>query len=205
MQHHAYLILGSKEMGLRRARELFSIADVSNDPDVHFLSYEVLGIDDARLLQRWAYQKPVNAPKRYFVITCDGVTHETQNALLKLFEEPPETSAFALIVSHEEQVLPTLRSRFSVVHAARIEVDTVPAAGFLSLSYAQRIEEIAQRLKEKESGWVSLLLNNLEAYLYASHDIHGLRAVLFVRKYIDRRGASVKMLLENLALSIPPQ
>ena len=205
MEHHAYLIIGSKEAGLHHSLKLFSITDAHNDPDVHFLSYEVLGIDDARLLQRWAYQKPVNAQKRYFVITCDGMTHETQNALLKLFEEPPETSAFALVLSHEEQILPTLRSRFSVVYAARAEVHTAHAAAFLALSYAQRIEEISRRLKEKESGWVSLLLNNLEAYLYASRDIHGLRAVLFVRKYIDRRGASVKMLLENLALSVPLQ
>lgn len=203
MKHHAYLVVGSKSAGRSHAHVLFSLHVTEDHPDVHVLSYNILGIDDARMLHQWAYQKPLVSAQRHFILTCDGITHEAQNALLKLFEEPPQTSVFALVVSQEEMILSTLRSRCALVYAAEGVVTTSLAEEFLHLSYAQRLADVAAHTKEKESAWGSTLLHALESYLYATKDFSALKTILFVRTYSERRGASQKMLLEHVALSLP--
>ena len=135
------------------------------------------------------------------------MTHETQNALLKLFEEPPQTSRFALVVPGEDSVIATLRSRFQVI-SLRGEEDSyksgrVLVREFLKKSYAERLEEIARQVKKKEEGWATQLLVSLEEFFYVEKDLHALACIAFVRTYSDRRGASLKMLLEHLALSLP--
>lgn len=200
--HHAYLIVGEKDRGIRHARELFSLPEkADNNPDVHVVTHDTLGIEEARQLHQWAYQKPLVSPVRYFILICGGVTHEAQNALLKLFEEPPQTSAFALLVSDIELILPTLRSRFAIIELPKEEIDTKLAQNFLKASASERIEEIGRRMKNRDTTWALDLLKSLEEQLYKDKKVKDLEALLFVRKYMERRGASQKMLLEHLALT----
>ncbi len=203
--HHAYLIVGPKSIAVPHALSLHdvSIEESQNDPDIQILGYEVFGIDDARNLGVSAIQRPIGRSRRIFIISAESITNETQNALLKLFEDPPRTSAFVLISADDAQILPTLRSRFEVIRLTDTEGDmSLLGKEFLKLSPAKRIEEIAVRTKAKDSAWGAELLSALERELHERRAMKELRDVLFVALYMKQRGASPKMLLEHLALSI---
>ncbi|MBX9906596.1 hypothetical protein K2X96_01705 [Patescibacteria group bacterium] len=211
MIHHAYLIVGLFEHARTHAYELHGIPknDQYGNPDIQELTYSTVGIDDVRQLKVWSTQAPVGAGRRLFILNTHAVAHEAQNALLKLFEEPPKASSFVLIIPQLEHILPTLRSRCEIVVLHRDEHTDI-ALSFLRMSYADRLKEIALRIKNKDSAWTDTLLMSLESHFYATYSdtrrsVHedALRALLFVQGYIGKRGASPKMLLEHLAVVLP--
>ncbi len=212
MSHHAYLIIAPQKEGVLRAYAAHNIEpeSVGGNPDIQVLTYPVFGIDDARKLQEWSFQKPTHGERRLFVICAESITHETQNALLKLFEEPPRTSTFAIVVPDLERILPTLRSRFETIIVSH-QVGLASAKNFLALNPGERLKEIAVRTKNKDTVWEAELLASLEEYFYGEGakvngvQIHGkpLRALAFVQGHIGKRGSSPKMLLEYLALVAP--
>lgn len=201
MTHHAYLLIAERDSGIAHARELFGVSSDTH-PDVQVLSYELFGIDDARALKEHAFQRPVAGDRRVFIVTCTSLSHETQNALLKLFEEPPQTAAFALVLSREDLILPTLRSRFEVVRLhAPLSED--PSTHFLAASFSDRLEEVAKRTKAKDVPWQRALLAGLERHFHSVENAAVLRDLVWVETQIGARGASPKMLLEHVALSLP--
>lgn len=77
---------------------------------------ESLGIDTSRRLKEFLSQKPIKSSHRTAVIIgADALTHQAQSALLKITEDPPPNSRIILITKNEENLLPTLRSRFQIV------------------------------------------------------------------------------------------
>ena len=71
-----------------------------------------IGIDQVRDLQHAASLGPYEGKCLVFII--DGVERmsiEASNALLKTLEEPPSRVLFLLLASHEDDLLPTIRSR----------------------------------------------------------------------------------------------
>lgn len=199
--HHAYLFIADREDGIAHARELFGLREEAH-PDVQVLSYSLFSIEEARALKEWAYQRPVIAPVRHFLIACDEILHESQNALLKLFEEPPQTCIFSLIMSREDRILPTLRSRLEVVRLGAKELPG-PAGAFLALSLGERIEEVGVRVKAKDTRWQREVLGGLERIFHERREQQALTTIADVGSMIGARGASPKMLLEHLALSLP--
>lgn len=69
-----------------------------------------------RQLREDAYIKPHSAKKKVFVIDCaDTLNAQSQNALLKVLEEPPETVMFILIAESKASFLDTIISRCVVL------------------------------------------------------------------------------------------
>ena len=67
-------------------------------------------IDDAYIL-------PNEADKKVYIIKhADTMNKEAQNAVLKLLEEPPVFDGFILCVSNPEMLLPTVRSRCTLLN-----------------------------------------------------------------------------------------
>lgn len=202
MGHHAYLISGRDEESVVHARELLGLTPQEHigNPDVHILTYELLGIADARMLQSWASQRPLARQERLFIIRAERILYEAQNTLLKLFEEPPLQSRFALIVPRTDLLLPTLRSRFQ--ESVRRSVPTADLwREFMQRTLAAQMTEIAERTKAKDIPWVDAVLASCEAYALETDNTELMRAVLLARRYSAQRGASLKMLLEHVALS----
>ncbi|HEY4523828.1 MAG TPA: hypothetical protein VJK04_03080 [Candidatus Paceibacterota bacterium] len=76
-----------------------------------------IGIDTVRRLKEFLWQKPIKSPKKTAVIVNgDTLTPEAQNALLKISEDPPPNSQIFIILKNEENLLPTLRSRFPKIY-----------------------------------------------------------------------------------------
>ena len=126
---HAYYVTGDSEQGIAKAiafakREL-SLA--ASDPDLIVLRYLHFSVDEARKLADIAVAAPLGAHKA-IVVATERFFHESQNALLKLFEEPPVGVTLVLVLPSEGVLLPTLRSRLCELP------DAGSAAGKLELS-----------------------------------------------------------------------
>lgn len=184
---------------------------VSGNPDMQVLRYGVFGVEEARALKARAYEKPFAGAKKYFVVGFQTITHEAQNALLKLFEEPSASTHFFLVIPSHELLLPTLRSRLYLLcfgtggSAAHHEVQK-----FFAISHKERLNMLAHIIKEKDSGRALTFLNELEAYLSTQKKLisqtavrESLHDVMRARGYLRGRAPSLKMLLENIALQLP--
>lgn len=199
MQVHAELIVAPS-----LSLELLPDDIRTPSPDVQHIVVDRFGIDDARRLTLAAATRAVTAPSRAFAVACSVMTSEAQNALLKLFEDPPQQVRFAVMVPHESLIMPTLRSRFVTVVSHDASAAESSADAFLAMSYAERIAHIASLHTAKRTAEMELLARDVGAALIAAPaDADALAAASFVEQRIRITGGSRKMLLEHLALAVP--
>ncbi len=87
-------------------------------PDIFVVGKEkTAAIADIRELIRRSMLKPNDSDKQIFIVCNAGKLREdAQNALLKLFEEPPETVAMFLLTESRSSLLPTVLSRGQRIH-----------------------------------------------------------------------------------------
>lgn len=176
----------------------------SQKADVRHFVLPQLGIDEVRQITNASSYKSLGAGDYVFVIVATNITHEAQNALLKLFEEPPTKTIFYLIIPAENLLLPTLRSRFILADSKLSKLDNSLADEFMRLGYSERLELIANKVKNKDVVWMESLVTGLgqidkEKNLEANFK----RSLLLCESYFRIRGAGKKMILEELALSLP--
>lgn len=174
--------------------------------DIEHFIVESFSIADARLLSNRAYIKPVAGATRDFLVHFSSITSEAQNALLKLFEDPPIEAVFHVVLSREDMLLPTLRSRLLLVDTIYALIDRSTMRDFLTMSYGERIDEIAKRTKAKDAAWIEEVVSGAEEYALHIKGVakaRVLKSVVLVRQYLGARSAGKKMLIEELALSLP--
>ena len=71
-------------------------------------------------------EKPVNSGKKVYIINdADLMTKEAQNCLLKTLEEPPEYIVIILIVSNENKMLTTIKSRCMKMYFEKVSDDEI--------------------------------------------------------------------------------
>lgn len=85
-------------------------------PDVIFIGAQkdrkTIGVEAVRDIKATAYIAPNDLDvKCYIIKDADTMTPQAQNALLKLFEEPPSGVYFILLCTSSAALLPTVRSR----------------------------------------------------------------------------------------------
>lgn len=202
--HHALLCIGTHKECLSQIPVLYRTG-----VDAEVIEQEQLDIGEARALTERAASRPIVALKRCFVISCRQITLEAQNALLKLFEDPPATAQFYIIVPRPSVLLPTLRSRLHLLYETDTSKD-IPdeeTVSFLRASFSERLLQIAKLAKEKDNKAMRVLVSGIEHVLAGrvrkEESMSYLQDVLLVSSYSEIRGASHKMLLEHVALSIP--
>jgi DNA polymerase III delta prime subunit len=199
--HHALVYIADSAAAIDIPAELL----VPSLDVVHVFTERLL-IADARQIITEAYTKPVASALRTIVITVRDFQPEAQHALLKLFEEPPATTRFIVVVPRLDMLLPTLRSRVLVVSAStQGDTENLHFRPFVQASYADRLVLVADYAKDKDTIAMEALVRGAEEY--ASKEVatqpHLLRTVLMIRDYFAFPGASRKMLLEALALALP--
>ena len=141
LEHHAYFIHRFKDVveNLKDfLKNKFQINHAKN-PDFHYEKFETFGIDESRALKERHLSKSFKeGSKRIFIIETSGMTHEAQNSLLKIFEEPNVNSHFFLIMPSVEVLLPTLRSRLNIIKQTERQ-SPVDVEGFLKMSKKDKI------------------------------------------------------------------
>ncbi len=95
-----------------------------NNPDYVYMEPDgkVIKIEQIREMQMKIYEKPVNSEKKVYIIDdADLMTKEAQNCLLKTLEEPPAYIVIILIVSNENKMLTTIKSRCMKLNFENLE------------------------------------------------------------------------------------
>ena len=88
--------------------------DAKSNPDYLEITPDgkTIKIDQIRKMQEKIAEKPIISNKKVYVIDdADLMTEESQNCLLKTLEEPPEYAVIILVVSNENKILATIKSR----------------------------------------------------------------------------------------------
>jgi DNA polymerase III delta prime subunit len=203
--HHALLIFAD-------AIQSITLRDIPK-AEIYDTYYDKFGIDEARGLIQQAGLRPLVKEKQCFIVRTLFITHEAQNALLKILEEPPDSSVIVFVVPKDLSMLPTLSSRFAIgndIVADDIEQQTDTSVTvfttFLRQDYKERLEKIEQAMKKGDQTWQREIKSGLVQHLRQA-DAHSKEekqypALLFVASKLLTRGASNKMLLEHLALTI---
>lgn len=119
---HAYIFAGKRGVGKTTMAKAF--ADVLTNgsiADITFISNakygvesktDIVSVDTIRAASADMYMKPYLADKRVFIITdAEKMNAQAQNALLKIFEEPPAYCIIILITQNDNMLLQTIRSR----------------------------------------------------------------------------------------------
>lgn len=114
---HAFLIIGGdkktieKELVSRTSAWKISAWDIIRIPEEGTVRIEMI-----RDFERELALTPRNSPAKVGVLTdIDRATPEAQNALLKTLEEPPPLTYIIGTTRNPEALLPTIRSRMSVI------------------------------------------------------------------------------------------
>ncbi|HKP46861.1 MAG TPA: DNA polymerase III subunit delta' [Pyrinomonadaceae bacterium] len=90
----------------------------TNHPDVGVVvaPKRVLLVEQMRDIEREANYRPFEGKARVFIIEdADKLNDSSANALLKVLEEPPQTSHLILLTSRPGWLLPTIRSRCQTI------------------------------------------------------------------------------------------
>ncbi len=142
---HAYIFTGPEGVGKMKTALAFASALMCDDfqgdscgkckncrltfgsahPDLKVADYSVdsdgkvkasISVDAVRELKTDIYLKPFYAKRKIYILdNADKLTTEAQNALLKVFEEPPEYATVILICHNISKILSTIISRAVLV------------------------------------------------------------------------------------------
>ena len=143
---HAYLIAGPRGSGKRALADALAAAYVCTGagekpcgrcencrkaregihPDIVVAGENAaLSVDEVRALRRDAYIRPNEASRKVYLIPRAGeIDPRWQSALLKLLEDGPSYAAFLLLAEDAGTVLPTVRSRCTLL---RTQEEAAPA------------------------------------------------------------------------------
>lgn len=224
MAHHAYHIVGNEQEGIRAAHA-YALAEGIPAHALHLHTHGLFSVDDARLLIDRAHRTEQGG-QLLLVLSVQRIFHEAQNAMLKLFEEPPEGVTLILVVPAEGLLLPTLRSRLMPLPRPQGATDSMPeiAAQFLASTAPERakmVEKLVARTKsdkdeEKQRGRSEavILMEGLMRHSYQALDSARVPAER-VQHYavlsdlsrflpiLHERSAPIKLIFEHVLLTIP--
>ena len=224
-QHHAFVIEAEALEGIAAAeawvkKELGMKAE--NNPDVVVRQYGLLSVEDARQVSELAAGIAFAGDTKAVIIAASRAYHEAQNALLKLFEEPPAGTYLFLIMPSLGGLLPTLRSRVQILQNTEKKNTTIygsnsAAAEFMKANKEKRsaiIKKLVSGKDEEERREnreeALAIINGIEAAAYRDGGFTKspieaalLKDIQELRAHLYDRSAPVRMILEHLSLVLP--
>ncbi len=205
-EHHAYLLRAESD---NREDQEFLIGQLAI-AEIHRFESDTILIDDARRIIRRACLCPAQGERQLILISANSIRVEAQQALLKTLEEPSATTVFLLSMPTSANLLPTLLSRlYEYEGSKQASVDTKlnsEFADFCALDHKGRFEEITKRLEKQDTVWVENIRKGLSEKITKQPLIltgTALRSLCMIVENLNTRGASNKMLLEEMAISFP--
>jgi DNA polymerase-3 subunit delta' len=104
------LITGRDKQNLRQAAQKICAENKISRFDVEVIETEkTVGIGDIRKLQEKLFLKPIKSETKAVILEAFlGMTADSQNAFLKVLEEPPNDTIIMILTSSLDFVLPTV-------------------------------------------------------------------------------------------------
>lgn len=205
MKHHAYAV----ESPVPLAGMITQMLPTDAYSYIFDKSYEVFKINDAREIKQLQAQKTEKAS--LFILDIGMINHEAQNTLLKIIEEPTADTFFILVIPSKTKLLPTLQSRLEFIsytpesiHSELIDVDIFFNKDLNTcFEYIKQITDDKSEYKIIKSD-VIYFCNACEVFCkqhnYSDPEIFN--TLFKAREYIESNGASMKMILDLIALTI---
>ena len=108
---------------------------------------KTLRIDTVREFTRYVYQKAILSPWKVFIINdAHTLNTNSQNAMLKILEEPPPGTIFILVAAKRNLLLPTIISRSCAIEFNRLSpaaVEELLERGGMTLDEASALSELS--------------------------------------------------------------
>lgn len=181
-----------------------------------------IGIEGIRTAYSTLFLKPVKSPlKAVLIINAQLLTHEAQNALLKVLEEPPQSTQFILTVDTIEALLPTIHSRCKIEHISvtrtlyteeREELKTL----FSSIKHMAILDalQLAEALSKNKNESIHLLekmllyaheeLISSDSIASITSDAKLIRSLQETHLLLKTTNVNIRLALESLFLSMLP-
>lgn len=196
-QHHARIILTDNPHEYNLALE--------DDIDVFRLDTELIGIDQIRTVITEAHRRPTEGcVSKNIILSALKITSEAQQAALKILEDTPTKVYITLLLPTGTHLLDTVLSRVQL-ESVQSDSSGKELNDWISLTYKERLSEVDAKVKAKDLVWMQQIKNDLQSYVKESSKLglSELKEIQLVIENLLTRGASNKMLLEHLALSLP--
>ena len=210
------------EMVLTYAEHTLGMVRKGN-PDILVLRYSVCSVEQARKLLSYASQSGLSGQK-LIVLATERIFHQAQNALLKVFEEPPEGIVLVLVVPSIGVLLPTLRSRLMTLPSQESAVVphliSEPAMAFIQASQTER-EKIVKKLLDRSKSDIDTVKQGarveaqqiVAGITYVVHEVWRkkrsseqeilLSELETVTPMLYQPSAPLKLIFEHLLLTVP--
>ncbi len=222
--HHAYVIEGEIEQGIEHAlmwiKEKLGLhthmspdGSGAGNPDVIILRHDFFSVDDARRVQEYVMQAPLKGDRKAIIIAVSQLLHQSQNALLKTFEEPPEGTFLFFIAPNVAGLLPTFRSRVQALSKTTLVEEMSPLARDFIQAVPEKRSALAKKLSTSRSDEerrrnrteAVAIVNGIERAAAGDIARHAalLRDIQRLRVYLNDASAPVKLVLEHLAIVTP--
>jgi hypothetical protein len=174
---------------------------VTTSDEVEYVTEPAISIATVRLITTSAHQRPGTGSQKLLVLRTLSLSVESQNALLKLLEEPPDSTRIYVVLPPECYVLPTVLSRVQQrIDTNQVEIDSTPWQLFIDLPLADKLATIDQKLKAKDAAWQ---LSIKQGYLsWVKSNSHVSSLIVLIAEKLLTRGAGNKMLFEAMALEM---
>ena len=222
MQHQAFVIEAEEEKGIEVAEAWVKSElkmKVKGNPDIAVLRFGLFSVEDARRVTELAAGVSFRGEHKALIISASRAYHEAQNALLKIFEEPPPGTYLFFILPTLGGLLPTLRSRVGILSATEVTKPLIleTAKQFIKATSEKRTAIIKKLTSGKDEEQrrehrdeVIQIINGIEASAYEVMRKGGSKAITnllsdiaVLRGHLYDRSAPVRMILEHLSLVIP--
>lgn len=208
--HHAYFVIGHKveEVVSKLKHFLENTVGIktSGNPDFTHRKFGTMTVEHASEIRDSESRRNIAGDKKVFIIEAETITLEAQNSLLKVFEEPnPGTHFF--IVSPQDTLIPTLRGRMQVFFHVTEEDKNKSILKLDLKSRIAMVKDITDGIKDEEGTKQDAVdfLNQIERELYeggVEKNAEKLKICQSTRDALYDRGAPVKIILENLVISV---
>lgn len=220
--YHSYVLEGNPEEIVYLLRiYLEERGDINkSSPDLMLELYDSFNVEDGYRIKEWHKNKVIDGKKKICIIGTKFINREAEQALLKIIEEPTDNTHFFIVIPDSSLLLGTILSRVHLLKNLKSDnnFEDKIATEFIKVSLKERIEKVAEIVKEfkdnENSGglryYAISLLNGLERIIYKKWkiDLNNedfkfiLEEIKNCRNFLSIPGASVKMILEHIALVI---
>jgi DNA polymerase III gamma/tau subunit len=203
------LITGKDKENLREAAQ-----KICDDNKVSRFDREIIatektaGIGDIRKLQEKLFLKPIEGETKAVILEAFlGMTTDSQNAFLKVLEEPPNDTVIMILTLSLDFVLPTVLSRCSLINLDRTkQLTTEEITNNLLLlaelknggtSKALKIAQDNSKDREVALAFLEGLIISLHTQL-ESENLQILKALQKTYTIIKTTNVAPRLALENL-------
>lgn len=209
------IIIGKDNEKIRQAAKKIISENKISKFDAEFLQTEkAAGIGDIRSLQQKIILKPIQGIQKAIILEAFfGITHEAQNAFLKILEEPPASTTLIILATSLDFFLPTILSRCNIIYIEKTKTLTkeeeTTSLGFIeelkkqSISYALKISQDNGKTREEALNFLENLIIVSEGNLDKNPKLWEiLKKMQATHTIIKTTNASPRLCLENLFLNL---